>query len=301
MDANGASQTNLTMDPAGDTKPEWSPDGTKIAWARNLQIFTMDPNGSNPTNISNNSELENQPSWQPIVPPQDLAVHVTDSSDPVVAGESLTYHVTVHNFGLDPFENVILTDTLPRRATYVDVTPGQGSCSVFGLTMICELGEIAGGADAILDIQVIPNYTGVTKDRVSNLTSDTPDTNSTNDTATANTTVIPNSTVVPGVTCTIVGTAGSDQLTGGTRSNTICGLGGDDFLSGKGGDDEVYGGSGNDLLRGGSGSDLLDGGTGADDLRGRDRVPGNDTLNGGVDADTDTCSADPGDTVMNCP
>jgi Ca2+-binding RTX toxin-like protein len=49
------------------------------------------------------------------------------------------------------------------------------------------------------------------------------------------------------------------------------------------------------------GSDELHGGTGADTLQARDNISGNDTLDGGVDPDPDSCSADPGDTVINCP
>ena len=32
MDADGGNQENLTNHPASDTQPDWSPDGTKIAF-----------------------------------------------------------------------------------------------------------------------------------------------------------------------------------------------------------------------------------------------------------------------------
>ena len=50
MDADGRNQENLTNNPAYDGHPDWSPDGTKIAFASNrdggpFQIHVMDADG----------------------------------------------------------------------------------------------------------------------------------------------------------------------------------------------------------------------------------------------------------------
>jgi Ca2+-binding RTX toxin-like protein len=68
--------------------------------------------------------------------------------------------------------------------------------------------------------------------------------------------------------CTVVGTAGDDELTGTDAADVLCGLGGDDVLSGLGGDDRLVGGDGDDVLRGGPGADVLEGGVGRDRAEG---------------------------------
>ncbi len=73
MDANGANQTNLTNNPASDSDPTWSPDGTKIAFTstRGTQghphIYVMNANGSNPIRLTANPGTydEYEPSWSP--------------------------------------------------------------------------------------------------------------------------------------------------------------------------------------------------------------------------------------------
>jgi RTX calcium-binding nonapeptide repeat (4 copies) len=77
---------------------------------------------------------------------------------------------------------------------------------------------------------------------------------------------------------TIVGTNGSDAITGTTGNDVIVGLGGDDTVRGGGGHDVVCGGGGGDRLHGRRGHDVLSGGVGPDRLRGGSR---HDALKGG--------------------
>lgn len=84
-----------------------------------------------------------------------------------------------------------------------------------------------------------------------------------------------------GLTPTIVGTAGNDNLTGTPGDDVIFGLGGNDKIAGRGGNDIICGGDGNDELSGGNGNDELYGDDGADKLAG-DR--GNDDLYAGTGA-----------------
>jgi len=60
-------------------------------------------------------------------------------------------------------------------------------------------------------------------------------------------------------------------------------------LQGNDQNDKVYGGNGDDDLFGGNGNDFL---------KSRDRVSGNDSVNG--EANTDTCRVDAGDAVTSC-
>jgi hypothetical protein len=63
MNADGTGQTMLTNNPGLDGNPDWSPDGTKIAFA-NLQdgIYVMNTDGSGQTILTDNGGY---PSWSP--------------------------------------------------------------------------------------------------------------------------------------------------------------------------------------------------------------------------------------------
>jgi Ca2+-binding RTX toxin-like protein len=90
-----------------------------------------------------------------------------------------------------------------------------------------------------------------------------------------------------GKTATIVGTKGSDVLTGTEDADVIVGLGGNDTIQGLYGDDRICGGSGNDKLSSGWGVSQIDGGVGDDRLLCRSGYAdlwggaGNDTLKAG--------------------
>ena len=70
MDADGGNRENLTNHPAYDVDPDWSPDGTKIAFASNrnggaLQIYVMDADGKNPIRLTDGPRSTWGPDWSP--------------------------------------------------------------------------------------------------------------------------------------------------------------------------------------------------------------------------------------------
>ena len=65
MNADGSDAVNLTNNVADDTRAAWSPDGLRIAWARNGEIFVMDSNGANQHNVTNNPDWDDDPAWSP--------------------------------------------------------------------------------------------------------------------------------------------------------------------------------------------------------------------------------------------
>jgi prepilin-type processing-associated H-X9-DG protein len=69
MNPDGSNPMRLTNDPALDSRPALSPDGSKIAFVSNRtgnpDIFIMNADGSNLTNLTNHSAADQFPSFSP--------------------------------------------------------------------------------------------------------------------------------------------------------------------------------------------------------------------------------------------
>jgi dipeptidyl aminopeptidase/acylaminoacyl peptidase len=71
MNPDGSGVTRLTTDVGSDESPDWSPDGTKIAFDRDVnnsgvsEIYVMNADGSGVTRLTNNSAFDDSPSWSP--------------------------------------------------------------------------------------------------------------------------------------------------------------------------------------------------------------------------------------------
>jgi WD40-like Beta Propeller Repeat len=61
MDADGSNQTKI--DDAGDS-PDWSADGTKVAFSRNRDVYVMNADGSNVTQLTHTGDTF-APAWSP--------------------------------------------------------------------------------------------------------------------------------------------------------------------------------------------------------------------------------------------
>jgi uncharacterized repeat protein (TIGR01451 family) len=91
-----------------------------------------------------------------VAPAADLNVVTTTSENPVSAGGTLTYTITITNSGPSPATSVSLTDTLPEGAT-LDGAPtvsDGGTCSNTVNEVSCELINLAEGATATVTIAV---------------------------------------------------------------------------------------------------------------------------------------------------
>ena len=133
--------------------------------------------------LGNNTTTENTT----VGLPADLSVTKYDTPDPVTAGTTLTYAVTITNNGPADATGVTVTDTLPLGVTFGSATPSQGTCSGTS-TVTCDLGTLSNGANATVTIAVTPAAAGTITNTAS-VTATTFDPVPDNNTATEDTTV----------------------------------------------------------------------------------------------------------------
>lgn len=89
----------------------------------------------------------------------DLAITVVGPPEEVLVGGSLTYSLVVYNLGAASATGVVVSDQLPAGAVFVSATASQGTCSGTG-PVSCDLGTLASGASAFVDLVVTPSEAG---------------------------------------------------------------------------------------------------------------------------------------------
>ena len=136
-----------------------------------------DPNAANDSSTDDDTVL---------TPETDLGIAKDDSPDPVVAGETLGYTITVTNDGPSDSTGGTVTDVLPPGVTF----DSSADCSEAGGTVTCAIGALAVGADQLVsfDVTVDPARTAPISNTATVAANET-DPNAANDSATADTTV----------------------------------------------------------------------------------------------------------------
>jgi len=118
----------------------------------------------------------------------DLDITKSDSSDPVLSGDNLTYTLNVTNNGPANATGVSVVDTLPTGVTLVSINASQGS----GCTGTnCDLGTLDSGNSATITIVVTVNATSGTLSNTGTVSGNEPDPNAANNSATKATTITP--------------------------------------------------------------------------------------------------------------
>jgi Tol biopolymer transport system component len=88
MRADGSHVRRLTDSPGLDEGPEFSPDGTKIAFSSSRdgqqEIYVMDADGSSPRRLTDNPSRDESPDWQPL--PFDGRGHQACGDDSLASG-----------------------------------------------------------------------------------------------------------------------------------------------------------------------------------------------------------------------
>ena len=85
-------------------------------------------------------------------PSVDLSIEKSDSADPVSAGRSVVYTITVTNNGPGKATAIVVTDTIPGGLGVISVRANQGSCSSAGRTVTCRLGALTQGSKAVVKV-----------------------------------------------------------------------------------------------------------------------------------------------------
>jgi uncharacterized repeat protein (TIGR01451 family)/fimbrial isopeptide formation D2 family protein len=119
----------------------------------------------------------------------DVQITKTDEPDPVVAGEQLSYTLTVKNNGPSDAQHVVVTDPLPSPD--VSFVSADSPCTHVGNAVTCELGTLAAGATKVLHVvtKVNPDQLA-TIHNTAKVTTTTTDTNPNNNESSAETHVI---------------------------------------------------------------------------------------------------------------
>jgi len=91
--------------------------------------------------------------WAPVTTsPEDLAISVKASPDPVRSGEQLTLTITIHNLGDHPAENVTLKHPLPRFVSFLSCSVPIGTCSESDGIITAILGTLAAGQQSVITV-----------------------------------------------------------------------------------------------------------------------------------------------------
>jgi uncharacterized delta-60 repeat protein/uncharacterized repeat protein (TIGR01451 family) len=87
----------------------------------------------------------------PVIPGADISVTITDSPDPVIAGGTVTYQISVINHGPSAASSVMVTSALPPQANFVSVS-GPGSYTLNGNVLVGSLGTIPIGGNVLVTV-----------------------------------------------------------------------------------------------------------------------------------------------------
>ncbi|KJH70557.1 GEVED domain-containing protein [Aliterella atlantica] len=150
-----------------------------------------------PDSTPNNSVATEDDQASATVTPSstDLSIVKTDSPDPAIAGNNLTYAIAVTNTG-SPATNVVMSDPLPAGTTFQSITsPAGWTCTTpavgSGGTVSCTAASLAvGTSNFTVVVRVAPNTANnTTLSNTATVSSATSDTNTSNNSSTQSTTI----------------------------------------------------------------------------------------------------------------
>jgi uncharacterized repeat protein (TIGR01451 family) len=167
----------------------------------NVAAGTLVSNAANIASTGNNSTPDpntannKQATSTLVTTSADLSITKTDTPDPVLAGQNITYTINFSNAGPSDAQNVVVNDPLPPGTTLVSVNGSDNSvsCTQADNTVSCNKATLAAGASASITLVVrvnpgVPSGTVLTNTAtIGSSTSDPVSNNSSTTTTTVNT------------------------------------------------------------------------------------------------------------------
>jgi Tol biopolymer transport system component len=65
MNPDGTGATQITDPSTPKTQPTWSSDGTRIAFVRSGEIYTINADSTDETNLTKSTFIDSRPAWSP--------------------------------------------------------------------------------------------------------------------------------------------------------------------------------------------------------------------------------------------
>lgn len=158
IDASGEATVRITVTPTTEGSI------TNMATVESQGMDT-DPSNNSTELISDVIKLEN-----------DLAIAIEANPQELQVNETVTYTVTVTNNGSLQGTDVRVVDTLPGSLQFVQVLPSQGAVESSGQNVVVNLGNLAAGAQATVQIKAIVKSAG-TISNTAMVTANEPDPN----------------------------------------------------------------------------------------------------------------------------
>ncbi len=117
-----------------------------------------------------------------VVPKADLSVSVSAPASATTSTQ-VTLTITVTNQGPSNVTGLTLVDGLPTGSAYVSSDPGAPICTMLGNTLSCALGDLAAGAQKVINLVIVtPTLPGAITN-LANVTANQADPNLTNNQA----------------------------------------------------------------------------------------------------------------------
>jgi TolB protein len=121
MNANGSDQRALTNTPEPEAFPEWSPDGSQIAFQRGFSLYVMNDDGSDERLLAENG---GDPGWSP-----DGEKIVFSQTDESIATQDPRFDIAV--LDLESGDITTLTETAEASEVYPAYSPDGESIAFF--------------------------------------------------------------------------------------------------------------------------------------------------------------------------
>jgi uncharacterized repeat protein (TIGR01451 family) len=141
-------------------------------YSTNLAVF----NGSNPngpwslfvfddtlfnSGVISNGWLLNLINSHPILGDADLGTYLTAVPNPVIAGNNVTYSLSLTNYGPGTATNILVIDAFPPGVGFVSSSASQGTATGSSGQIVWTLNSLAKGASALLSFVLQPSAPGV--------------------------------------------------------------------------------------------------------------------------------------------